>query len=82
MNYEKVKEIVYALLLKECPEHGSQHHILYSANVSLAHIDAAKSHLRALIDPATPIGTYDKLKQQTINITSCTSHPRIYEPMR
>ena len=57
-SYEKMQEIVQTLLLQECPEHRSQHHILYSANIRLAHIGEAREHFRTLIDPATPTGQY------------------------
>ena len=57
-TYAKMKEILYALLLQECPDHRSQHHILYTANVKLAQIGEAKEHFRALINPATASGTY------------------------
>lgn len=63
--YDQIKEIVYTLLLHECPEHRTQYHILYSANVRLTHMEQAKQHFRALIDPATPTGTYARIAYET-----------------
>ena len=64
-TYDEIKEIVKTLLYLECPEHRSQHHILYSANIRLAHIEEAKDHFRKLIDSTTPIGNYARTAFET-----------------
>ena len=65
-TYDQMNEIVQALLLFECPNHRSQHHILFTANIKLAHLNDARQHYRKLIDPATPVGRYARTAYETL----------------
>ena len=59
-TYDKVFELVKAILYFECPEHRAQHHILYTANIKLETYREAKDFYRPFDDPATSLGTFSR----------------------
>lgn len=68
-TYDKISQLVKAILYFECPNHRSQHHILYTANMQLEAYREAKQFYRKYDDPSTALGqlsreAYEKATKQ------------------
>jgi hypothetical protein len=59
-TYDKIFELVKAILYFECPEHRAHHHILYTANIKLESYREAKDFYRPFENPATSLGTFSR----------------------
>ncbi|WP_332646910.1 hypothetical protein [Lysinibacillus sp. 54212] len=57
-SYEKIKEIVTAILLHELPEHSSRHHLLYTANTKLEEIRNARDYHRKHTELTSQLGQF------------------------
>lgn len=57
-TYEKIKELVSAILLHELPDHSSTHHLLYTANIKLEEIRNARDYHRKKIELTTQLGQF------------------------
>lgn len=59
-SYDKIFELVRALLYFECPEHRTNHHILYTANTQLERYREARDYYRPFEDPSTSLGQFSR----------------------
>lgn len=66
-TYDKVFELVKAILYFECPEHRDHHHILYTANLKLETYREAKEFYRPFDDPSSSLGTFSREAYQLAN---------------
>ena len=66
-TYDKISALVRALLYVECPEHRSNHHILYTANTKLESYREARDFYRPLDDPSTSLGLFSREAYQLAN---------------
>ena len=66
-TYDKISELVRALLYAECPEHRANHHILYTANTQLESYREARDIYRASEDPSTSLGLFSREAYQLAN---------------
>lgn len=55
-TYEKIVQLVNAVLRNECPDHRVSQHILYAANLQLEGYLEAQNHFRQFADPSTSLG--------------------------
>lgn len=66
-TYDKIFELVKAILYFECPEHRSNHHILYTANTQLENYRESREVYRPFIDPASSLGQFSQEAYQLAN---------------
>ena len=66
-TYDKVFELVKAILHFECPDHRAHHHILYTANIKLETYREAKDFYRPFDDPSTALGCFSREAYQLAN---------------
>ena len=59
-TYDKISQLVKAVLHFECPDHRANHHILYTANTQLEAYREAKDFYRPYDDPATALGCFSR----------------------
>ncbi|AWE06809.1 hypothetical protein DCE79_05090 [Lysinibacillus sp. 2017] len=55
-TYDKIFELVKAVLHFECPDHRANHHILYTANTKLENYREARDFYRPFDDPSSELG--------------------------
>ena len=66
-TYDKISQLVKALLHFECPEHRAQHHILYTANKQLEAYREAKQFYRQYDDPSHALGRLSREAYEQAN---------------
>lgn len=66
-TYDKISEIVRAILYFECPEHRANHHILFTANAKLESYREARDFYRPFDDPSTSLGQFSREAYQLAN---------------
>jgi len=66
-TYDKISELVRAILDFECPDHRANHHILYSANSKLESYREARDFYRPFDNPSTSIGQFSRDAYQLAN---------------
>lgn len=64
-TYDKIFELVTAVLHFECSDHRSNHHILYTANTKLEAYRDAKDFYRPFNNPASELGLLSREAYQT-----------------
>ncbi|MGN7476611.1 hypothetical protein ACTHOQ_02055 [Solibacillus silvestris] len=66
-TYDKIYELVKAILHFECPDHRAQHHILYTANMQLEAYREAKDFYRRYDDPSYALGCLSREAYEQAN---------------
>ncbi|WP_274309575.1 hypothetical protein [Solibacillus daqui] len=66
-TYDKISELVCAILYFECTDHSANHHILYSANSKLESYREARDFYRPFDDPSTSLGQFSREAYQLAN---------------
>ena len=66
-TFDKISQLVKAILHFECPEHRAQHHILYTANMKLETYQEAQSFYRKFDDPGNALGRLSREAYEQAN---------------
>lgn len=66
-TYDKISQLVKAILHFECPEHRAQHHILYTANTKLEAYREVQSFYRRYDDPNNALGRLSREAYELAN---------------